>query len=146
MIFCRIKENIGASLHDSRTNRDETDGENVTFFFPKGFYTEGPQPSWEGSPAAMSCHIADSDPDGFTVSSFRKTLLGKTVRKECTRQFVEEINKGKAEFEFVDTFRSYGSILFRGYLWFPRRPYWRECEIELYADEIRYFKTEEERE
>ena len=38
---------------------------------------------------------------------------------------------------------SYHNVLFKGYIWRHRRPWWRECEIDLMTDEITY--TWEER-
>ena len=138
MDHCSIKENVGVSLHDCRTDHIEYAGEAVTFRFPKGFYFLEGDRSAEDRPAQMRCHIADHDPDGFSASVCRKNRFGKVIREDWSQKLIPAINSGRCEFEFVTTYRAYGEILFRGYLWFDKKPYHIACEIELHTDEITY--------
>lgn len=138
MIDFGIAENADVSLHDCRTNRILQEDRYITFCFPNGFYALRNVDVPEDYKAEMRCHL-DRHSDGISVSVFRKTLFGKTVREDWPpEKFVSSVNSGKYEFEFVYTYRRYHGILFQGYLWTKRRPWWRECEIEFQTDEITY--------
>ncbi len=141
-----IRENADVSLHDCRTNQIQYEKESIKFFLPDGFYwirnekTESDHT--ESYQAEMTCRIVDKYGNGFRVSVYRKNLFGQTVREDWTEKFIPAINRGKIEFEFVYTYRSYHGILFKGYIWRKRKPWWRECEIELRTDEITYSWSE----
>ena len=133
-----IKENAEVGLHDCRTNKILYEDQAITFCFPDGFYYIKDSTATENHSAEMSCHIIDKYKENFSVNIYRKTIFGKTIREDWTDRFVSAVNKGEFEFEFVYTYRTYHGVLFQGYVWRKRKPWWRECEIELRVDEISY--------
>ena len=142
-----IKENADVSLHDCRTNRVQCEEQFIRFFIPGGFYVihdEKRPDTAENRNAEVTCRFMDRYEDRFQVTVYRKNLWGRIVRRDWTDEFAAAVNSGKVEFEFVTTYRAYHNVLFKGYIWRHRRPWWRECEIDLMTDEITY--TWEERE
>ena len=136
-----IKENANVGLHDCRTNRIKLEDEYITFYFPDGFYFIEDGNAVQSGRAEMRCHFADKYEDNFSAVIYRKNIFGKTVREEWTDKFLPAVNGGDCEFEFVYTYRSYHSVLFKGYIWQNRKPWWRECEVELRTDEISYSRS-----
>ena len=133
-----IKENADVGLHDCRTNKIEYKAQTMSFFFPEGFYFIKDSEAMENRNAEMCCHLVDKYEGNFSVNISRKNVFGKIIREDWTDRFVYAVNKGEFEFEFVYTYRAYHSILFQGYVWRKKKPWWRECEIELHVDEITY--------
>lgn len=136
-----IKENADVSLHDCRADKIQYDEQYIKFHIPDGFYIiqdKKDPASAESFNAEVTCHFADKYEDHFSVSVFRKNVFGKIIREDWTDRFVSEINSGRFVFEFVYTYRSYHGVLFKGYIWQDRKPWWKECEIELKVDEITY--------
>lgn len=133
-----IKENTDVGLHDCRTNRIEYKDQTMSFFFPEGFYFIKDSEAMKNRNAEMCCHLVDKYEGNFSVNNYRKNVFGKIIREDWTDRFVYAVNKGEFEFEFVSTYRAYHSILFQGYVWRKKKPWWMECEIELHVDEITY--------
>ena len=133
-----IKENADVGLHDCRSDRIRLEDRSVTFYIPDGFYFIRDAGSAENHSAEMCCHFVERADESFSVSVYRKNLFGQTVREDRTDWFVSAVNAKKIEFEFVYTYRSYHGILFKGYIWRHRKPWGRECEVELRTDEITY--------
>lgn len=73
---------------------------------------------------------------------YKKTSRGKVIREDWSENFISTINEGAFEFEFVTTYKNYQYVLFKGYVWFDRKPYNLECEIELHTDNISYMWNE----
>ena len=136
-----IKENVDVGLHDCRTNKIQIEDQSITFFFPDGFYYIKDSVK-ESSNAKMRCHLVDRYGDNFSVCIFRKNIFGKMIREDWTDKLVPAVNSGKVEFEFVYTFRAYQYILFKGYIWQDKKPWHRECEVEIRTDEITYSWTD----
>ncbi len=133
-----IEENEKIGLHDCRTNRIQYSNTVMTFEFPKGYYIlKGKEPEQTGK-AIMQCHIADEAFDGIAIYIYREKPSGEILREDWTETFLQAVNDGTFEFEFVSTYRSYQHILFKGYVWFETPPYHMECEIELHTDKIFY--------
>lgn len=137
-----IKENANVGLHDCRTGKIQIDDRSITFFFPEGFYFIKDTAAKENCNAEMRCHLVDQYDGNFSVSVFRKNFFGQIIREDWTDKFVSAVNSGEVEFEFVYTFRAYQNILFKGYIWRNKKPWWRECEVELRTDEITYSWTD----
>ena len=133
-----IKENADVDLHDCRTNKILYEDQAITFYFPDGFYYIKDSTAMENRNAEMRCHMVDKYEGNFNVYIYRKTIFGKTIREDWTDRFVSAVNRGEFEYEFVSTYRAYHSILFQGYVWRKKKPWWMECEIELHVDEITY--------
>ena len=134
---CAINENMEVSLHDCHTNKVDLDLESITFYIPDGFYIIKDSSFKSNNNAKVKCHFLDNF-DNFNVYIYEQNILKKTIRKDYTNEFISKINKGEFEFEFVTTYRAYQYILFKGYIWQDKKPYHKECEIEIHTDEITY--------
>lgn len=133
-----IEENAKVGLHDCRTNHIQYQNGMLIFSFPNGYYLLNETEPVQTGRAYMECQILDEFKDSVSMFIYRKTLFGKVIREDYSDKFLSAINAGKFEFEFVSTYRSYQHILFKGYIWFKQKPYYRECEIEVYTDKINY--------
>lgn len=80
--------------------------------------------------------------DGISIFIYKKNSLGKVIREDWTDNFISVVNDGTFEYEFVTVYRSYQHMLFKGYVWFDKKPYNMECEIELHTDCISYLWNE----
>lgn len=131
-------ENYQIGLHDCRTNRMEYAHQILSFEFPEGFYIlESPEPRRSGN-ARIEFHVIDEEIDGICVYIYRETEKGTVIREDWSDSFVQAVNNGDFEFEFVTTFRGYQRILFKGYVWFDTAPYHMECEVEIHTDNVSY--------
>ena len=134
-----IENGIGkVGLHDCRTNHISYADEIFSVDFPEGFYILNKSEPNRSGKAKMQCHIIDEDIDGISVYIYKKNVFGKVIREDWTDTFVSAVNDETFEFEFVNTYNGYQCILFKGYVWFDKKPYHRECEIELHTDQITY--------
>lgn len=63
---------------------------------------------------------------------------GETVREDRSATFINELNNGLFEFEFITQYDSFNRVLFKGEVFFDEEPYRLECEIELLTDDITF--------
>ena len=137
-----VREDGKVGLHDCRTNHISYENHILSFEFPDGFYIlNKPEPDRSGN-AKMECHIIDEDMDGISIFIYKKNSLGKVIREDWTDNFISVVNDGTFEYEFVTVYRSYQHMLFKGYVWFDKKTYNMECEIELHTDCISYLWNE----
>lgn len=136
--YAEYEENK-VGLHNCRTTHIEYNDALLVFDFDEGVYLLNQEEPGLSGMAKMQCHIIDEDIDGITVYIFREDKSGKTIREDWSDNFVNAVNSGEFEFEFVSVFKSYHRILFKGYVWFDNEPYDAECEIELHTDDIIFF-------
>ena len=131
-------KNIG--LHDCRINQMSYENEVLSFYFNDGIFviSEGVDEPVRTGKARMDCHIIDEEIDGIFIYIFDKKSKGKSIREDWTDNFIAAINDGSFEFEFVTTYKSYQHLLFKGYVWFDKKPYSKECEIELHTDKVTF--------
>lgn len=136
-MYTHVETDLNAvGLHDRRaTHIDLKDGV-LGFDFPDGFFIlTGGEPYRSGM-ARMECSLLDNE---FFVSIFTERADGSALREDFTGEFIDAINSGRYQFEFVSTYLGYESLLFRGYVWFKKRPYHKECEIEFRTDDVKFF-------
>ncbi len=131
-------ENIG--LHDCRINQMSYENGVLSFCFYDGIFVigEGVDEPVRTGRARMDCHIIDEEIDGVSIYVFDKKTNGRSIRIDWTDNFIAAINDGSFEYEFVTTYKSYQHILFKGYVWFDKKPYCKECEIELHTDKVTF--------
>ncbi len=140
------------SLHDCRANKIEFKDGVLSFFFPEGFWIIPSHPQNESEntvltgPSQVDFEIGDIDSCEVNIfRHIRKTLI--YIKKDRDiRKFIDDVNSGRYEVEFITEYKTFSSTLFRCWVWMKKRPYHRECEIELHDnakttyrwDEIRY--------
>lgn len=131
-------ENV--SLHDCRINQMKYENKVLSFYFYDGIYVSDKtvEEFVRTGKVRMDCHIIDEFIDGISIYIFDKKSNGKSIREDWTDNYISAINDGSFEFEFVTTYKSYQHILFKGYIWFDKKPYCKECEIELHTDKITF--------
>lgn len=131
-------ENV--SLHDCRINQMKYENKVLSFYFYDGIYVNDKtvEEFVRTGKVRMDCHIIDEFIDGISIYIFDKKSNGKSIREDWTDNYISAINDGSFEFEFVTTYKSYQHILFKGYIWFDKKPYCKECEIELHTDKITF--------
>ena len=129
------------SLHDCRAEKIVYDHGILSFVFPNGFWIT-PQHPENHSDTAVRTDLSQVDykipNDPFCeieISVFRKTF-GKKVFRESWEiaKFINAVNSGTFQLEFVTQYKGFQSILHKGYIWFDKKPYHRECEIILPTD------------
>jgi len=128
------------SLHDCRINQMRYENKVLSFYFYDGIYVSDKtvEEFVRTGKVRMDCYIIDEFIDGISIYIFDKKTNEKSIREDWTDNFISAINDGSFEFEFVTTYKSYQHILFKGYIWFDKKPYCKECEIELHTDKITF--------
>lgn len=131
-------ENV--SLHDCRINQMRYENKVLSFDFYDWIYVSDKtvEEFVRTGKVRMDCYIIDEFIDGISIYIFDKKTNEKSIREDWTDNFISAINDGNFEFEFVTTYKSYQHILFKGYIWFDKKPYCKECEIELHTDKITF--------
>lgn len=68
---------------------------------------------------------------------FRKPVL--TNRIEISLEdLTSQINSGKWQFEFIDELYAWDKAEFNGWLWFGKKPYHMECQLQLSFEDMLY--------
>ena len=121
------------SLHDCRATRMELSGSTLSFFFEDGLFllpAEGGEVQRSG-PARLDIPILDMDIDGISVCIY-SPHRGRVVRREWEAgNFIDAVNDGSFEVEFLTEYTAYRSLLYRCTLWVNTPPYHHDCDIEL---------------
>ena len=52
--------------------------------------------------------------------------------------FATQINNGRWQFEFVDELYAWHTAVFNGWLWFDKKPYHLECQLQLSFEDMIY--------
>lgn len=125
-------------LHDCRSNHIEYSDDTLIFDFKDGiYYLDSDEPKRTGK-AQMKCHIIDMDLGGIAIYIYKTNKNGETVREDRSATFINELNNGLFEFEFITQYDSFNRVLFKGEVFFDEEPYRLECEIELLTDDITF--------
>ena len=121
------------SLHDCRATRMELAGSTLSFYFENGVFllpAEGSEVQRSG-PARLDIPILDMDIDGISIYIY-SPHRGRVVRREWEAgNFIDAVNDGSFEVEFLTEYTAYRSLLYRCTLWFNTPPYHHDCDIEL---------------
>lgn len=139
--YAEYEENK-VGLYGCRTGHIEYENSIMIFDFDDGVHlVSKDEPELSGM-AKMQCHITDGYSDGIKAYVFRKERSGKVYREDWSDSFIYAVNNGEFEFEFVNVYKGYHSILFKGYVWYEGDNGHDECEIELCTDDIVFFWNE----
>lgn len=133
------------SLHDCRAARMEIDGKDIIFRFEDGFCVT---PENEANPTGKVLYTGRAQlrivgADCFEVYLFREHKhLGShslSVREQLSaEQLARILNSGEYELEFISEYFGYQSCLYQCCLWFDRKPYYLECQLEARCRELEY--------
>ena len=135
------------SLHDCRATKILLIDNTLSFVFKDGFFVSenseynhlGKLAYTDGSEVRFDLPDKKAEAD-ITVYVYSKSDAGNiSIREEIPfRKFAEDINSGM-ELEFLYSYTGGGSFIFNCWLWFDAEPYHKECELIIFADEVRYF-------
>ena len=129
------------SLHDCRAEKIVYDHGILSFVFPNGFWITPQHPENHSDTAVRTDlsqvdYIIPNDPFcEIEISIFRKAFGKKILRESWEiEKLINAVNSGTFQLEFVTQYKGFQSILHKGYIWFDKKPYHRECEIILPTD------------
>lgn len=141
----RDTNSVNISLHDCRAEHIQFEHGVLSFSFSEGFWILPGHPQNKSEDCVrtdasqVDFQIIDEDFDGITIYVFKKNWNGKTIREEWKlKNFLDEVNHGRFQVEFIDEYKSYQSRLFKCWLWFDVKPYHYECEIILRSENATY--------
>lgn len=138
-------QTAGIGLHDCRATRLDVSDERLEFAFEDGFIV---LPGNEHNPDGR---ILNTDRASLVISKydlesvyifrefhlFRKPVL--TIRKKITfSRLADMINSGKWQLEFITEYVGAFTVLYSCEIWSERKPYHRECQIEMVYGSIEY--------
>lgn len=136
------------TLHDCRANKAAYENGVLSFWFEDGFWVcEGHEINNLGKTvrtdaSKVDFHLQQGDVSDVTVYIFTKTRR-KTVREEWElKKFVEAINAGNFEVEFLYCYKGYNIQVHDCWIWFDKAPYHKECELRVWTDKVTYFWNE----
>ncbi len=126
------------SLHDCRADKIIFENGILSFYFPNGFVVTSQHiKNQSDNTVYTDCSqvdfpIADKDINGIEIYIFSKRKSGEIIREaRKVQSFINDVNSGKYEVEFITQYKSAYSILFKCWIWFDNEPYHSECEIIL---------------
>ena len=71
------------------------------------------------------------------ICLFKKSIF--TIRKEISLEdFCSKINCGIWQFEIVDELYAYRNVVFNGGMFFNKKPYHRECQVQIFFETMTY--------
>lgn len=133
------------SLHDCRAENMKYNQGVLSFVFSDGFWVLEQHPENESKDcvrtdlAQVDFQIIDEEIDGVEIYIFRKSKNGKVIREEWELEnFMNAVNCGDFQVEFITRYESYQSILYKCWVWFDKAPYHYECEIILHTENVIY--------
>lgn len=134
------------SLHDCRATKIEKNNDSLLFVFKEGFWVSecnrnnyNKKLSYTDESEVKFKMLDEDIESGITIYVFTDIdEENKTIRESIPFNiFVEQINSGM-ELEFLYEYKCYRSFIFECWLWFDEEPYYKECMIIIFADEITY--------
>ncbi len=136
---------VDISLHDCRATQMEIDGEDIIFRFEDGFCIT---PENEANSTGEVLYTGRAQLRIIRPDSFEAHLLHEdtrfgypplSVKERITpEQLAEMLNSGDYELEFISEFIGYKSYYYQCWLWFDRKPYHVECQLEARCCELEY--------
>jgi len=133
------------SLHDCRATNAVFNSGCLSLDFEDGFVltsdnTDNPfnRTAYTDASRLVFSGIEEADVYIFReVRLFRKTIC--TLRKRISlERLAEMIASKKYQFEFIHETFGYRSAIYNCWLWFDRRPYHIECQLDIMYDRLDY--------
>lgn len=133
------------SLHDCRAEKMSFDKGILSFTFSDGFWItqqhslNRSENTVLTSSSQVDFTIIGEEICGIEISIFRKKRSGTVIREDWEPlNFINAVNAGDFEIEFITQYKSYQSFLFKCWVWFNKEPYHSECEIILHSGSVLY--------
>lgn len=133
------------TLHDCKAEKMGFENNVLSFIFPDGFWVLPQHPQNQGNDtlrtntSQVDFEIIDKEIDGISIYVFTKVRNGTVVREEWElNNFITAVNTGNFQVEFLTQYKSFQSLLFQCWVWFPQSPYHAECEIILHTARAAY--------
>jgi len=132
-------------LHDCYANSMNYENGVLSFVFPEGFWVT-PQHNKNDSDkivrtdlSQVTFELLDRVVEDVQIYIFRKNESADTVREEWELEdFINKVNAGIFEVEFIDEYETYQSYLYKCWLRIEEEPSHYECEIIIDAKNVTY--------
>lgn len=132
------------SLHDCRAEKMKFENDILSFVFPDGFWITEKHSQNKSDTAVLTdssqvdFQIIDEEMDGIEIYVFKRNR--KTIVREDWEpvNFINAVNAGDFQLEFITQYKGYQSYLFKCCVWFDVKPYSSECEIILHSENAWY--------
>lgn len=142
--YCELNDSY-IILHDCHAEKMIFDNGTLSFVFPDGFWVTNSHPQNESdnivctTSSQADFQIIHGDIYGIEISVFRENKNGEIIREDWEpAKFINAVNTGAFNIEFITQYKSYQSLLFKCWVWFDEEPYHSECEIILNCENVSY--------
>ena len=133
------------SVHDSRADRVQLREGVLSFWFPEGFWVSSSHPdnptgkTVRTDAARVDYVLRDPDGDDVSVDVFRRLKYPFALRRSYDLSpFMAIVNQQGWELEFLYQYPDYWNRIIECWLWFPKRPRHKECQLKLDVSEVIY--------
>ncbi len=133
------------SLHDCRAEKMKFEDGKLSFLFSNGIWITNRHPKNESGNtvrtglAQVDISVLDGVIESVFVYIFRKNRRGNVIREEWEAEsFINAVNDGSFSVEFITTYQSYRSILFKCEARSEQKPYRLECEMIIDCEQVEY--------
>ena len=139
------KDEQNLSLHDCHADRAELKDGVLSFWFPDGFWVSGNHPenptgkTVRTGPARVDYVLRDERGDDVSADVFTRLRWPHALRTTWDLpRLLERINRKGWSLEFLYQYPDYWNRIVECWLWFPRRPRHKECQLKLDVSEVIY--------
>lgn len=133
------------SLHDCRANRAELKDGVLSFWFEDGFWVTGSHPgnptgkTVRTGPARVDYVLRDADGEDVSVEVFTRLRWPHALRTVWELpKLLDAVGKEGWELEFLYQYPGGWDRIVECWLWFPKKPWHRECRLKLDAQQVLY--------
>lgn len=133
------------SLHDCRATKMKWVDGVLTFYFEDGFWICPGHESISLEQAVCTdasevrFHLLNQEESDITIYIFTERKNGKIMREEWELgKFVDAINNGSFEVEFLYQYKGYQTQIFECCLCLDKKPYHKECELKISTNQVTY--------
>ena len=126
------------SLHDCNATEVSFENGVLSFFMEDGFWIASTHPengtgnTVRTDSSVVEFHLERAIFEDVLIYVFTKNAFGKVVRSEVSlSKLISDINSKKCRLEFLYQYYDEGSEIIKCVMWYDKRPYYRECQIEL---------------
>ena len=133
------------SLHDCRANRAELRDGVLSFRFEEGFWVTQSHPenptgkTVRTGPGRVDYVLREADGDDVAVEVFTRLRWPHALRTSWELpKLLQAINEKHWELEILYQYPGGWDRIVECWLWFPRKPYHRECRLKLDVQGVFY--------
>ena len=132
-------DNKYLTLHDCKATEISFENGVLSFFFEEGFWIAPTHPengtgnTVRTDNSRVDFHLGRETDADVLVYVFTKKAFGKVIREDIPlTKLISDINSKKCTIEFLYQYYDENSEIIKCVLWYKKRPYYRDCQIELY--------------